>query len=539
VFVLVNRLQQREADVRYGNLYTATVPQMEPLYERQVQNNAGGYVFQIDDWGRLDRFLVLGSSEPTYYQSARALTRDNAKCVERCYDLDADRTVARIVEISDAGRAPKNDPAIFALALGAVHKDVAVRQKALAQMHRVCRTGTHLFQFITAVRALGRGWGRSLKRAVAEWYDKKPVEKVAYQAIKYRSRENYTHKRMLQTAHPAGDGDIARETLYRWICDKEYDIETLPPLVRCHLAAMLPDVSKPTLIELIKTARLPWEAIPTEVTKDPDVWSAMLPNMGVTALIRNLGGMTQYGTLKPLEPEVRIVTDRLTDIGELRRARIHPFNVLVALAVYRSGSAVRGSRSWDPVGQVVDALEEAFYLSFSTVAPTGKRTLIGLDVSGSMSSPLMGSPLSVCEGAAAMAMVTMRAEQNWHVYAFADGFRDLHLSAKNSLDDVLKKTRNVNFGGTDCSLPMVYALERGLKVDVFQVYTDNETYAGRSHPVQALQRYRDKTGIPAKLVVSGMTSTGFTIADPNDAGMLDVVGFDSAAPSVIADFARQ
>ena len=33
-----------------------------------------------------------------------------------------------------------------------------------------------------------------------------------------------------------------------------------------------------------------------------------------------------------------------------------------------------------------------------------------------------------------------------------------------------------------------------------------------------------------------MVSNGFSIADPNDVGMLDVVGFDTAAPSVIADF---
>jgi len=35
-----------------------------------------------------------------------------------------------------------------------------------------------------------------------------------------------------------------------------------------------------------------------------------------------------------------------------------------------------------------------------------------------------------------------------------------------------------------------------------------------------------------------MTSEGFRIADPDDAGMLDVVGFDPATPPVIADFAR-
>jgi len=56
------------------------------------------------------------------------------------------------------------------------------------------------------------------------------------------------------------------------------------------------------------------------------------------------------------------------------------------------------------------------------------------------------------------------------------------------------------------------------------------------HPVQALQAYRRQSGIPAKLVVVGMTSNGFSIADPDDAGMLDVVGFDTAAPRLIADF---
>ena len=55
-------------------------------------------------------------------------------------------------------------------------------------------------------------------------------------------------------------------------------------------------------------------------------------------------------------------------------------------------------------------------------------------------------------------------------------------------------------------------------------------------PVQALQEYRRKLGIPAKLVVVGMTANGFSIADPNDGGMLDVVGFDAATPQLISDF---
>ena len=55
--------------------------------------------------------------------------------------------------------------------------------------------------------------------------------------------------------------------------------------------------------------------------------------------------------------------------------------------------------------------------------------------------------------------------------------------------------------------------------------------------MQALRQYRERTGIAAKLVVVGMASDGFTIADPADTGILDVVGFDTATPGLISDFA--
>jgi 60 kDa SS-A/Ro ribonucleoprotein len=522
--------------MKYAKLLSALVPQTASLDERQVKNNAGGYVFQINDWARLDRFLILGSEAPTYYQNARALTRENAKCVERCYAVDPARTVARIAAISESGRAAKNDAAIFALAIGAEHKDLAVRRAALPALPRVCRTSTHLFQFVTAARALGRGWGRMLKRAVADWYGGKTLEQLGYQMIKYRSREGYDHKRLLETSHAPGT-TIERASLYRWAKGKAHDEGHLPEIVTAHIAAMKTrDVSE--LVGLVSAHRLPWEAVPTKMTKEPALWKAMLPTMGLTALIRNVGAMTSYGALTPLSPDVDTVVNRITDREELRKARIHPFNLLMALAVYKQGKGVRGSLTWEPEGAIIDALDDAFYMSFQAVEPTGKRTMLCIDVSNSMSSPLMGSPLSVCEGAAALAMTTMRTEAHWHVMAFANGLRKLPLGKKMRLDDVLRHTRNVNFGGTDCALPMLHAMDSAIPVDVFIVLTDNETWAGRVHPVEALRQYRRKMGIRAKLIVVGMTSTGFSIADPDDGGMLDVVGFDSVAPTVMADFAR-
>ncbi|GAG48606.1 unnamed protein product, partial [marine sediment metagenome] len=84
----------------------------------------------------------------------------------------------------------------------------------------------------------------------------------------------------------------------------------------------------------------------------------------------------------------------------------------------------------------------------------------------------------------------------------------------------------------------LYALENKLDVDTFVIYTDNETWCGDVHPHQALREYRQKRGIDARLAVVGMTATGFTIADPEDAGMLDLVGFDVATPNLLAEFSR-
>src|SRR5580765_9089149 len=78
----------------------------------QVRNDNAGYVWAVDDWARLDRFLILGSEGGSYYASERKLTRENAQAVLRCLQLDAGRVVNRIVAISDEGRAPKNDPAL-------------------------------------------------------------------------------------------------------------------------------------------------------------------------------------------------------------------------------------------------------------------------------------------------------------------------------------------------------------------------------------------------------------------------------------------
>src|ERR1051325_9634428 len=203
---------------------TRRVPQWAPLAD-QVPNSAGGFAWAVDVWTRLRRFLILGSEGGSYYASEWSLTRENAQAVEACVREDGARAVAEIVRVSTEGRAPKNDPALYALALAAGTGDRATRRAALDALPKVARTGTHLFQFAQFVEGF-RGWGRSLRRSVGGWYAAQPVESLAYQAVKYRRRDGVTHRDLLRLAHPAGrvgagnptvDVSAEHARLFEWI----------------------------------------------------------------------------------------------------------------------------------------------------------------------------------------------------------------------------------------------------------------------------------------------------------------------------------
>src|SRR4051794_20562722 len=200
----------------------------------QVVNSAGGYSFPVDDWVRLDRFLVLGTEGGSYYATERALTVENAHAVRRCLLADGPRAVARIAQVSREGRAPKNDPAVFALALAASLGDAATKVLALEALPEVCRTGTHLFQFAGAVQAQ-RGWGRGLRRAVGRWYTGKQPRDLAYQCVKYQEREGWSHRDLLRLAHPKAGGltqDVLHWAVKGWpgVGDEPHPEEALLPL---------------------------------------------------------------------------------------------------------------------------------------------------------------------------------------------------------------------------------------------------------------------------------------------------------------------
>lgn len=517
---------------------TLQTNQSQPIPgSQQVKNSAGGYTYQVDCFQQLRRFLILGAAGGSYYASEKDLTVSNAQCLMECLAIDPARTVEMIAQVSEQGLAIRQDPAVFALAVCC--SDKTAKPLAMAAVERVCRTGSHLLMFVSNLKHFTKMGGPVVRRGLRNWYNGKSPKDVAYQTAKYASRHAWTHRDVLRLTKPVPASE-GHSRVFGWVCGKGVSSEPgyyaesplLEGIERAKSAEKVGDI-----VSLIEDYNLPREVIPTKWLNQPAVWEAMLPGMPYMAMIRNLGKMTSVGLLKPFSDASKLVAERLKDGERIRKSRLHPMSIYIALRQYGMGHGSLGKLRWEPVQRILESLDSAYTQAFATVEPTGKRMLLGLDVSGSMSCQSAVSGVSCREATALMAMATVRSEEQTHTMAFTGSFASFPMSKAESLDSVVHRMGRMDFGRTDCAQPMVWALQMNIPVDVFVVYTDNETWCGAIHPTQALRKYRDKMGINAKLVVCAFTATKFSIADPADPGMLDIAGLSSDTPAVISAFA--
>jgi 60 kDa SS-A/Ro ribonucleoprotein len=151
----------------------------------------------------------------------------------------------------------------------------------------------------------------------------------------------------------------------------------------------------------------------------------------------------------------------------------------------------------------------------------------------------MGLPITCREAAIAQALVIANTEQQYEIVGYTNGehVKSVPISPKQRLGDAIATfNRMVVPQGTDCALPILYATKNSIAVDAFVNITDNETWAGKIHPSQALDHYRKRNGEHVRLVVVGMTATNASIARTDDPLSLEVIGYSADVANVIHDF---
>jgi 60 kDa SS-A/Ro ribonucleoprotein len=198
-------------------------------------------------------------------------------------------------------------------------------------------------RFIKYAHALGQNWGRAQRRAVSNWYLEQNPSRLAMAITKYQNREGYTHRDILRLAHPctkdplrcfifdyithgldkaienldkpksadhaseetSQKNDIAQDTSNKKVDDDDEEhLSKKPPSID-ELKSFLQAVEKVKkstdeieLVAAIQQHHLVHEHMPTTMLNSPVLWSALLKNMPLTAMIRNLGKHLQKETEK-------------------------------------------------------------------------------------------------------------------------------------------------------------------------------------------------------------------------------------------------
>ena len=374
---------------------TRRPPQSAPIPgSTQVPNSAGGYAWSVDDWMRLRRFLVLGSEGGSYYASERRSRRKSADAVARCLAADGPRRSRDRRGQRARPGAEERPGAVRARdggGLGESRRRACGARGAAAACAERARTCSGSRQFVEGFR----GWGRSLRRGVGALVRGTVGRRARLPGGEVPPARGRDAPRPA-AAGPPGEARSARATRRSTVSagarspvrvDRPRRRHGRPAAHRRGLRPRAGGATPAATAALVREYGLPREALKSEHLTSPEVWEALLDDMPSTALIRNLATMTRIGLLEPVARRRRRSSSQLGNGERLRRARVHPIAVLSALRTYASGRGARGRGEWTRCGEVVDALDAAFYAAFDERragrhAAAARARRVGLDAGG-------------------------------------------------------------------------------------------------------------------------------------------------------------
>lgn len=228
---------------------------------------------------------------------------------------------------------------------------------------------------------------------------------------------------------------------------------------------------------------LTWETELSAHGNNRETWEKLIDSgkVGYMALLRNLRNIIQANPAN-----IEKVYQLIENPEAVKRSRQLPFRFLSA---YKSISGIGGSRAFD-------ALESAIIVSTENMPKLSGTTVIAVDVSGSMGSPVSAkSDVKCYEIGVLLGLIANRISDNAIFYTFN---HDIQKHALSRRTDILYSACHFNVGGgTDMGLPFQEMIFDNIHADRIIILSDNECNAfwSRKFTVQALAgKYRAQSG---------------------------------------------
>ncbi|XP_025112327.1 60 kDa SS-A/Ro ribonucleoprotein-like [Pomacea canaliculata] len=518
---------------------------------------------KIDDLQRLRRFFYLGNDHGLYRVRVgpeRCLSAESAPIVN---DLLAkgrgEEVVEEVVKFLSGDRTccTNHAPALFTLAMCARFEDQSqtTKQAAVKAMGKACSSTADLFQFISFAQCLResrRGWGRSLKNGVQRWFDSKTSMELAEIVTRQKTGSKWSYIDLLRVTHVVPKTEGAK-MIVRYLArslqaaEEEFGGDKASPELKETLAylgaleQLKTEKDVAVAVGLIEEYKFHPKQVAPHLQQFAQVVAATLTQVSLVELLHNIGNLARRALLEPVEPVSGDIVQRIQDEEYIRKEKLSPIAVLIAMRVYEQGSSLKWTRN----GAVVEALNNAFATALKyNVESTNKRYLLAININNQFLCWVHGARvLSPVIAAASIAVILAHTEKEPTMAFFNKEVRPLSFITSVQMPEICEKIVQCatapEAGRSKCDLviPIMWAQKASEPYDVIIIMTDHRNPSASADLATAFKQYRSTMKLPqAKLVVCSVTASHIQFADSSDAGMLDIAGFDERVPDVIHKF---
>lgn len=330
-------------------------------------------------------------------------------------------------------------------------KESAARDSFKKIFSQVILTPKDMLDFVVAMKSM-RGWGNAVRKTVRTWLTTKMS---TYWAVKYGSLKvgTYSLRDVYRLAHPPVlEGP--KKAVVNYIVRGELGMEH-PDLVQIDCFEKLKTATDADQkVELIRRGRLPHEVATTFAGKDKKVWEAIVPQMPIFALLRNLATIERNEVVKEAKTKIESTFSNETQV---RKSKILPFQFLSAMEKVTTP-------------YIKDALRDGLEYSFHNLPEIKGKTVVFLDISGSMQS---GSHIGT---ASVFAVALMKKIEEGKLYLFDTEIEEKHISKRDSL---LTQAQTIKArGGTNTSITISKIMQNKEKYDNIIMLTDEQQNSG-------------------------------------------------------------
>jgi 60 kDa SS-A/Ro ribonucleoprotein len=510
------------------------------LPRASARNEAGGNAYALAPKHALAQVAATGCFGDAYYATAESQLAQLKTLIDQ---VDDNLFLAKLAVYARERACMKDMPAALLVVLS--KRDTRLMHQVF---DRVVDSGRVLRTFFQLVRSgqFGRtSFSSSLQRALQRWLNEASVGKLLSASI----GSDPSLRDVLRMARPTPK-DNARRALFGWLTDKPVDKWTpatkadLPALVQSLIAYRKADSAELQTL-LLGDLSVRWDLL-ADAAKGPLVWKAIARQMGPQALRMNLNTLLRHEVFDKYGTDVKLieyVASRIADADDIRRSRQFPYQFLTA---YLNAA----DETPQPIKR---ALHQAAEIACGNVPELPGPVVIGLDVSGSMASPVTGhrgrgvtTKMRCVDVAALFAAAVLRRNPSSVIIPFDTAAYQAKVDPQDSILSLAQRLAKYGGGGTDCSLPLAEANTRLAHRQFAGVVmvSDNESWVGtgRHGSTSVMTQWQKfvmnqrKLGManPKLVCIDLQPYTTTQAAERTD--ILNVGGFSDAVFNLVASF---